>query len=103
MEIKDKSTETDKQGESVSVEKLVSRFKLTTKDVNNTCDMMFESKLNKLVRKLPRSHLLILRCVERWYTQIKQRDANNLSESELLKIYNTQMTKEMGVERISVG
>lgn len=64
---------------------------------------MFESKLNKLIRKLPRSHIFVLRCVQKWYIRIDFRDANSLSETSLLKIYNKEMTSEMCAEKISVG
>lgn len=81
---------------------LVSEFKVTTRDVNATCERMFESKLIKLVKKLPRSHVLILKCVERWY-EMKLRDTKKLIEAEILKIYNREIVDEFGVEKITVN
>ena len=84
------------------VAEIVSAFKLTPDDVNQTCDRMFESKVNKLIAKLPRSHVLVLRCVEKWYLE-KQKDSSKLSETTLLSIFNTYIVREMSVERININ
>lgn len=53
--------------ETMKLAEMVQRFKLTISDVAKTCERMFESRINQVVKALPRSHRHMLHCIELWY------------------------------------
>ena len=64
---------------------------------------MFESRINKVIRKLPRAHILVLTSVEIWLTSDKKVGQDKLTETELLHVYNKQMVDLYAVDRLSVS
>ena len=74
-------------------------------DVNNIIVEMFESKIVKLVKKLPRSHLVLLSELLIYMSSRKLRFSMSdlwLNEAELLSMYNRK-AQSLLIDKISPG
>lgn len=80
------------------------KLSVTFNEVHNVIQDMYESKVVKLVKKLPRSHLVLLGTLVS-YTRSKSSFAACdlwLSETELLNLYNRKASRLL-IDRISPG
>lgn len=66
-----------------NADELINIFRLKTEDTMETCEQMFESKLMKQVRNLPRCHSLVLECILQ---------TNSTKEAEVMRHYNSEIT-----------
>ena len=64
---------------------------------------MFESKIVKIAKKLPRSHLILLEKIYHYFKRGQEDEASreiHLSETELLEMYNRR-AKQLCIDRIT--
>ena len=59
--------------------------KVTILDVNEVIVDLYESKLFKMIKKLPRSHVLLLKTLA---NVLKEKPADTVKESYLLQMFN---------------
>jgi len=82
-------------------------IKIEVGDVTNAYDEMFASKIQKHIKRIPRTHLLVLRSIHRCYiTQEDDSAPTNFSgfkESQVLNVFNTIIGKEMAVDKITIN
>lgn len=58
---------------------------MTILDVNEVIVDLYESKLFKMIKKLPRSHVLLLKTLA---SVLKEKPTDVVKESHLLQMYN---------------
>jgi hypothetical protein len=71
-------------------------------DVSLVCIEMFESKLLKIVKKLPRSHLVLLSEMKISLIEGGDRPQPYFTESQLIDLFNKR-ARELLIDRIVLG
>ena len=90
--------------DQLSISSLATNIQVGYDDVNNVILEMYESKVVKIVRKLPRSHIVLLSELCN-YMRSKSGFALNdlwLSETELLNMYNRR-ANQLLIDKIAAG
>ena len=75
---------------------------VTMNDVNLVCIDMFESKLLKIVKKLPKSHLVLLNEMKITLLDSGDKLQPFFSESMLIDLYNKR-ARDLMIDRILLG
>jgi hypothetical protein len=63
---------------------------------------MFASKLVQFIKKCPRSHLIVLKCVHKCYLD-KNKKPGGITHESLLETFNGHFARRMAIDKIQMN